>query len=228
MLIGSTCAAGILCSDWLPGYMSTFNPFNRQMHEVTPVARLENEDYLITLSSFKTWSSALKEKFNPVGSRVESCPVCCGICRTKPKKKRRKNTTLNADSLKRQDKKIKKIGLKRNDATFNGILERNSCWISFMGWRQIRSHIHLHTCYHLPYFLLQSHGRPHPARHLLLICSSAPKMLHRLVLADTRFALFSFLDLSRCHPTLKLTAKRGTAPSFSPRPHSDGKSGEVS
>lgn len=137
--------------------------------------------------------------------------------------KKKKTTTQNADSLERQDK----IGLKRNDVTFNVILGGNRCWISFMGWRQIRSHIHLHTCYHLPYFLLQSPGRPHPARRLLLICSSAPKILNRPVLADAHFALFLFLVLSCCHPTLNLAAK-GAAQSFSPRPHSNGKSGDVS
>lgn len=209
---------------WLPGYMSTFNPFNRQMHEVISVACLENEDYLITLSSLKTWSSALKEKFNPVSSRVESCPVCCRICRTKPRQGRKKKTQLKTQI---HSKGKIKTGLKRNDVTFNVILGGNRCWISFMGWCQIRSHIHLHTCYHLPYFLLQSPGRPHPARRLLLICSSAPKILNRPVLADAHFALFLFLVLSCCHPTLNLAAK-GAAQSFSPRPHSNGKSGDVS
>lgn len=45
-----------------PDYMTAFNPFNRQMHEVTVVAWLEIEDYLITLSNSETWSSAVTKK----------------------------------------------------------------------------------------------------------------------------------------------------------------------
>lgn len=63
---------------WLPDYMTTFNPSNRQMHEVTFVAWLEVEDYLITLSNFATWSSTLTRKppdirlLKPVSSRFRN------------------------------------------------------------------------------------------------------------------------------------------------------------
>ncbi len=47
---------------WIHDHISHFNPFNRQMHEVSFVAGLEIEDYLITLSNSETLSSAVTKK----------------------------------------------------------------------------------------------------------------------------------------------------------------------
>lgn len=56
---------------WLPNYMTTFNPFNRQINDVTFVAWLKTRDYLMTVSNIETWSSAVIIDVKPVNSQVQ-------------------------------------------------------------------------------------------------------------------------------------------------------------